>query len=210
MEILTAIEVRILGTLLEKEFNTPEYYPLSLNSLTNACNQKSSRDPVTAYTEAEVEEALDLLRIKRLAGQVTGTDMRVPKYKQNIITHLALSREEAAVLAVLMLRGPQTVGEIKGRTGKIHEFSELAQVEQTLSGLSSPKEQPLVVKLPRQPGKDARYMHLLCGEPEMALPERKEEKPYQVRVAELEQQVADLRNELSSLRALFEDFKSQF
>jgi len=196
--------------LLEKEFNTPEYYPLTLNALVNACNQKSSRDPVVNYTESEVEDALDLLRIKRLAGQVTGTEMRVPRYKESIIAALNLSHEETAALCVLMLRGAQTLGEIKGRAGRIHEFLDLGQVESTLAGLMKREPTPLAIKLPRQPGKDARYMHLLCGEPEIQNLEAKTEKSYPERVAELENNVADLKNELLALQAKFEEFKSQF
>lgn len=210
MEILTFEEVRILGALIEKEYNTPEYYPLTLNALVNACNQKSNREPVVSLTEMQVEDALDLLRIKRLAGQVTGTDMRVPRYKESFSSVLQLSRQETAVLTVLMLRGPQTIGEIKGRTGKIHEFTELSQVEEILSGLIRREGNPLAIKLPRQPGKDPRYMHLLSGEPEIQIQETKPEKPYLERIAELEQQVSGLKDELSNLRNMFDEFKGQF
>jgi hypothetical protein len=216
-QILTPVEVRVLGSLIEKELTTPEYYPLSLNSLTNACNQISNRDPVVSFDEKTVARALDSLREKKLAWMVTGVG-RVPKYEHRLTEALTLAEQEVAVLCVLMLRGPQTVGEIRGRTGRLYEFKELEETELTLQALMS-AQPPLVVKLPRQPGtKESRYAHLLGGEVEV---EEREVEPRlepatleirqeNERLSRLEEQLAEVRGELAELRQQFLDFKKQF
>jgi hypothetical protein len=153
---------RVLGALLEKEIATPEYYPLSLNALVNACNQKSNREPVVAYDEVTVEDALERLRLKGLASRITGRDSRVPKHEQRFTEKYNLGRREAAILCVLMLRGPQTPGELRGRSERLHEFDGLDAVESTLGHLA---EMEFVKKLPRQTGfKEQRWTHLLSGD----------------------------------------------
>ena len=169
---LTLVEARVLGSLVEKEATTPDYYPLSLKALISACNQKSNRDPIMNLSETETLEALDGLMSKRLARERSSFGSRVAKYEHRIFGTLGLgvefSREELAVLCVLMLRGAQTVGEIRGRSHRLFEFENLSAVEQTLSGLMSREDGPYVTRLARQPGrKEARYAHLLCGDSEL-------------------------------------------
>ena len=216
-QILTQVEVRVLGSLIEKEITTPEYYPLTLNALVNACNQLSNRDPVVSFDERTVARALESLREKKLAWMVTGIG-RVPKYEHRFAEALQLAEQELAVLCVLMLRGPQTVGEIRGRTGRLYEFKELEEVELTLQALLS-AEPALVVKLPRQPGtKESRYAHLLAGEvhvEEREAPARLEPATLEVRqenerIAKLEEELAQVRGELSELKQQFLEFKKQF
>src|SRR5271157_5269172 len=159
--LLDAAEARVLGSLLEKEIATPDYYPLSLNALVNACNQKSNREPVVSFDEDTVETALDGLRTKGLALRTIGGESRVPKHSQRFTEKFNLGRREAAVLCVLMLRGPQTVGELRGRAERLYQFDDLEAVESTLGRLA---EMEFTEKLPRQPGfKEARFGHLLCG-----------------------------------------------
>ena len=214
---LTAVEVRVLGSLIEKEITTPEYYPLTLNALVNACNQISNRDPVVSFDDKTVARALEDLREKKLVWLVTGVG-RVPKYEHRFAEALKLAEQELAVLCVLMLRGPQTVGEIRGRTGRLYEFKELEEVELTLQALMT-AERPLVVKLPRQPGtKESRYAHLLSGEVQLEEREvapRIEPAVIEVRqenekIAKLEDELAQVRIELSELKQQFLDFKKQF
>src|SRR5947199_2531893 len=166
---LDGTEARVLGSLLEKEVATPEYYPLSLNALVNACNQKSNREPVVSYDEDTVEVALEGLREKGLALRSTGRDSRVPKHAQRFTEKFNFGRREAAVLCVLLLRGPQTTGELRGRTERLYTFDDLEAVESTLHRLD---EMGFVKQLPRQPGtKEPRWAHLMCGdieEPEVA------------------------------------------
>jgi uncharacterized protein YceH (UPF0502 family) len=216
-QILTQVEVRVLGSLIEKEITTPEYYPLTLNALVNACNQLSNRDPVVSFDERTVARALESLREKKLAWMVTGIG-RVPKYEHNFSEALKLAEQELAVLCVLMLRGPQTVGEIRGRTGRLYEFKELEEVELTLQALMT-AEPPLAVKLPRQPGtKESRYAHLLAGEvqvEEREVAPRLEPATLEVRqenerIAKLEEELAHVRGELAELKQQFVDFKKQF
>ncbi len=196
---LTPEETRILGSLIEKEYTTPEYYPLSLNALMNACNQKSNRYPVVSYTEELIQSVLDDLRIKALAGQVTGPDMRVPKYKQSMVAKFGFTKAETAVMCVLMLRGPQTVGEIRGRTGRIYEFSSLSEVEEVITSLMQKQPEPFVRKLPRQPGKDARYAHTFYEAEE--IPQLSHDEPNtNSRLDELEEKVRQLSEELQVLK----------
>jgi uncharacterized protein len=219
MEILNAVEVRVIGSLVEKQITTPEYYPLTLNALVNACNQISNRDPVVAYDEKTVARALDSLREKQLAWMVTGAGSRVPKYEHRLGEALRLAEQEVAALCVLMLRGPQTIGEIKGRSARMYEFKELEEVEMTLQSLSSAEPNPLIIKLPRQAGmKESRYAHLLSGEvriEETQAAPRLEPATIEVRaenerIARLEGEVENLRQELTELKQQFLDFKKQF
>src|ERR671916_2969867 len=162
---LDEVEVRVLGALVEKQLATPDYYPLTLNALVNACNQISNRDPVVSYDEQTVERAVDSLRGKNLVYVFYGSESRVPKYTHVMTEIFRLSPPELAAICVLMLRGPQTVGEVRGRTGRLYNFADLAEVESTLERLAQ-REEPVVIKLPRQHGrKDARYAHLLGGTP---------------------------------------------
>lgn len=203
---LDAVEARVVGALVEKEITTPDYYPLSLNALVNACNQTSNRDPVTALDEAAVQRALESLRTKRLAFVFAGASSRVTRYGDKFAETLGLSRPEVAVLCVLLLRGPQTVGGIRGRTGRLHEFAGLEEVESTLQALAARTPQPLVMRLPRQTGyKESRYAQLLSGpsadSPDVAMPPPGPTAgTADDRVARLEAEMADLRRELAETR----------
>ena len=167
---LSPIAARVLGSLVEKEITTPEYYPLSLNALANACNQKNNREPVTNLDEGEIRQALHRLEDDGLAGAARGTESRVAKYEHHMQEVFNFTRGEIAVMCVLLLRGPQTPGELRGRTERMHRFEELSDVQSTLQRLMQ-REPPLVMVLPRQPGtKEARYAHLLSGEVTEAVP----------------------------------------
>ena len=214
--LLNDAEIRVLGSLIEKQVTTPEYYPLTINALTAACNQKKNRNPVTSFTEGEVERALDSLREKNLAYVFHGSTSRVPKFKHVAPENLHLKPAELAVVCVLMLSGPQTFGEIRTRGSRLYEFSGLEEVEQTVHELSTRESEPLVTRLPRQAGqKDARFAHLLSGEPAFeasteasvrAIPRKSESE----RVAHLEEQVNSLTEQVNSLTDQFEQFKKQF
>jgi uncharacterized protein YceH (UPF0502 family) len=212
---LTPTEVRVLGSLIEKQITTPEYYPLTLNSLTAACNQKNNRNPITSLAESEVEDALYSLREKNLAYVFHGSTSRVPKYKHVAPEVLHVTPPELAALCVLMLSGPQTVGEIRTRGYRLYEFSGLEEVDETLRALKT-KDEPMVMSLPRQPGqKEARFAHLLSGEPEIEISEAAVEKhPRRAndpdRVAKLEEQVQTLTQQVENLTTQFEEFKKQF
>jgi uncharacterized protein YceH (UPF0502 family) len=203
---LDAVEARVLGSLLEKEIATPEYYPLSLNALVNACNQKSNRDPVVQYDDDTVEAALDRLRDRGLGLRSTGRDSRVPKHAQRFTEAHNLGRREAAVMCVLLLRGPQTTGELRGRSERLYTFDDLEAVESTLRRLG---EMEFVTQLPRQPGtKEPRWAHLLSGEVEIA------EAPAAAAPVERgpgdRERIARLEAELADLRREFDDFKRRF
>ena len=206
--ILTDIETRVLGSLIEKQVTTPEYYPLTLNSLTLACNQKNNRHPVTSYSENQVADALESLREKNLAYVFYGSTSRVPKYKHVMPEVMHLTHPEVALMCALMLRGAQTLGELRSNGGRLHEFSGLEEIEETLNGLITREPEPLVVRLPRQPGqKEGRFAHLLSGEIDVeAIVEP--ERP--VRRAGLEEKVEALSAEVEKLKAQFEEFKKQF
>ena len=210
--ILSAIEIRIIGSLIEKELTTPEYYPLTLNALKNACNQKNNRNPVVSFDENLIEPVLNKLRDKSLARRVTGSDIRVPKYKQGFTEELNLQPDETAVICELMLRGPQTPGELKGRASRMFNFDSLSQVDEVLQRLLN-REQPMVIKLPRQSGmKESRYAHLLSGEPEINNPEIRENEiaaAEDERITKLEEQVLTLRNDFEELKNQFENFRAQ-
>lgn len=212
--VLDQVELRVLGSLIEKEITTPEYYPLTLNALVNACNQKSNRDPVAAYDEDTVESAIETLRERRLAAVITGAGMRVAKYRESFSEALNLGRREVALLCVLMLRGPQTVGELHGRTERLHPFGDLGEVESVLDQLSSREPDPLVVRLPRQPGtKEPRYTHLLAGAPALAADASAGPAvvtPREDRLSGLEAEVRELREEVRSLKDALATFRSQF
>ncbi len=216
MEILLdPREARVLGALLEKEAVTPEVYPLSLNSLTAACNQKTSRVPVVDYDEDTVLRALELLRSKRLATMLTGNG-RVTKYGQRLSETLNLGRRETALLTVLLLRGPQTAAELAARCERMHRFDDLAEAESCLEHLAHFAEGPLAVRLPRHPGqKEARWAHLLCGPVDEAAPSeppRSDPAPSDLtlRFAALESEVASLREQLQTLERRWEEFRRQF
>lgn len=210
-------EVRVLGSLIEKELTTPEYYPLSLNSLTNACNQKSNRDPVMALTEEDVVRALDSLRFKQLVV-LSADGGRVPKYRHLLAEKLGLMPAEQAVTCELLVRGPQTVGELRTRGERMYPFGDLAAVEEVLQELIQ-RENPLITLMPRQPGrKEGRYAQLFSGTPECGeeSPEARPEAARQRVVAEnerimkLEEEVAALRGEVAGLQQKMAEFKAQF
>jgi uncharacterized protein YceH (UPF0502 family) len=217
--VLTAAEARVLGALVEKEVTTPDYYPMSLNALLNACNQRSNREPVMNLDEEEVRQALHGLEDLRLAGRARGADGRVTKYEHWLGEAFNFSRAETALLCVLLLRGPQTPGELRGRTERLHRFDEIGEVLAGLQKLME-REPALVAVLPRQPGtKESRYEHLLSGGVE-ALPIAASEPAYarhetaplpgqntelEERVAQLEATVAELRQEVAALRQKIDD-----
>jgi uncharacterized protein len=208
-QVLTDIETRVLGALVEKQVTTPEYYPLTLNALTLACNQKNNRHPVTSYSESQVAAAVESLREKNLTYVFYGSTSRVPKYKHVMPEVMHLKHAEVALMCVLMLRGPQTPGELRGNASRLHEFNGLDEIEQTLNGLMSREDEPLVVRLPRQPGqKEVRFAHLLSGGVQA---ETFVEAPPRVSAREsLEQKVEMLTAEIERLRNDFEEFKKQF
>jgi uncharacterized protein YceH (UPF0502 family) len=212
---LSEVEARVLGALIEKDITTPDYYPLSLNALVNACNQKNNRDPVMSLNENTVRDALYSLQEKRLAGPAGGADSRVTKYEHRSGEVFNFTRAETAVMDVLLLRGPQTPGELRGRTERMHPFEELSDVQATLQKLMQ-RTPPLVKMLPRQPGtKEARYAHLLSGDVEgWTGPEEPVASPRSAagdeRVERLENEVAELRREMGELRQQMESFKRQF
>lgn len=215
---LTDVEVRVLGCLIEKAITTPDYYPLTLNALTNACNQKSNRNPVVSYEETTVVRGLDGLRDKGLANMVYKADSRAPKYQHFFVEKLELSPGDVAVLCELMIRGPQTPGELRAHTERMHDFGGLEEIEGALRGLME-REHPLVVRLPRQPGrKEQRYAHLLSGRPEIQEQEpavAAESATLQVRsenerIARLEDEVKAIRAEIENLKKALIEFKAQF
>ncbi len=208
-QFLTDIETRVLGSLVEKQVTTPEYYPLTLNSLTLACNQKNNRNPVSSYSENQVSAAVESLREKNLAYVFYGSTSRVPKYKHVMPEVLHLNPAEVALMCVLMLRGSQTPGELRGNASRLHEFSGLEEVEETLNALISREPEPLVVRLPRQIGqKEVRFAHLLSGEPKI---EEVASAPVpKIERVTLERRVEMLEAEVESLRQQFDQFRKQF
>jgi len=214
---LNEVETRVLGALIEKDITTPDYYPLSLNALVNACNQKNNREPVMNLDEDAVRQALDGLHAQNLAGPSGGADSRVTKYEHRMQEVFNFSRGETGILCVLLLRGPQTPGELRGRAERMHRFEALDEVQSTLQRLMQ-REPPMVRVLPRQPGtKEARYMHLLCGDadefslapaPSSTIAQHPEGSEALQRLAnevhELRQEVADLKEQLANFRKAFE------
>lgn len=216
---LTPIETRVLGALIEKDITTPDYYPLSLNALVNACNQKNNRDPVMTLDEAAVRGALATLQERRMAGPAGGADSRVTKYEHRLQEVFNFDRREIAIVCVLLLRGAQTPGELRGRTDRMYRFEALDDVVSTLDRLAQ-REPPLVRALARQPGtKEIRYMHLFSGEPpehlmqsQVARPSRatEEDPNSEQRIAALEQEVSRLRTELTEVQQQLASFRQQF
>ncbi len=212
---LDQIEARVLGSLVEKQLTTPEYYPLTLNALTAACNQKSNREPVMALGETEILAAIDSLRDKNLVYLYYGSTSRTVKYKHMLPQVFELEPPAVAVLTLLLLRGPQTVGELRGRSDRLYEFSGLGEVEATLDELGR-RDEPLVAKLDRQPGqKESRYAQVLTGAP-VFLPSsesadlRAPTKDEDGRIGTLETELVRVSAELSELKAAFERFRDQF
>ena len=216
VKILTEVEARVLGSLVEKELTTPDYYPLSLNALVNACNQKSNRDPALNLNEDAVSQALRSLEKEGLAGPADGMDNRVSKFEHRLQEAFNFDRREIAILCELLLRGPQTPGELRSRAERIHPFDDLGQVQSTLQRLAQ-REPPLVKMLPRQPGtKEARYAHLLSGDvqiqapaaaPEIAVTHNTADSE---RIARLENELATLQNEVANLKQQLAAFRKQF
>jgi len=226
--LLTDIETRVLGALIEKDITTPDYYPLSLNALVNASNQKNNRDPVMTLDEVTVRQVLTTLQEKRMAGPAGGADSRVPKYEHRLQAVFNFDRREIAIVCVLLLRGPQTPGELRGRTDRMYHFEALDDVISTLDRLAQ-REPPLVCMLARQPGtKEYRYMHLFSGEPlEPTVARGSVEResnssapaseaslhavaPPAQRLARLEEEVASLRQELTDMQQQLAAFRKQF
>lgn len=214
--VLSDVEARVLGCLVEKEITTPEYYPLSLNALLHACNQKSNRDPLMNLDEDAVRQALRTLGEQALARSASGADSRVAKYEHRLAEAFNFTRPETAILCELLLRGPQTPGELRSRAERIHPFEDLSVVHTTLKHLME-REPPLVKVLPRQAGnKEARYSHLLCGDVEVreapavkesALTSSTADKE---RICQLESEVAGLHKEVTDLKRQFAEFRKQF
>ena len=217
---LTEVEVRILGSLLEKEVTTPDNYPLSLNALQAACNQTTNREPVMRLDEDTLVPATVGLRRRGLLRQIQPAGSRVTKFEHRLDEELRLVPPEFAVLGVLMLRGPQTPGELYARAERLHPFADLADLERVLESLITREPEPLVVRLPRRAGqKEVRYAHLLAGEPPQAEASSTGEErvvttrradPDADRVAALERTVEELRAEVAALRADLDTFRSQF
>lgn len=204
-------EVRVLGALIEKELSTPDYYPMTINALRSACNQKTNRDPVVDYSETDVVEALDGLQRKRLIGNASSSHGRAAKYRHALAEVMDLERPQLAVLSSVLLRGPQTAGELRSHTNRMYEFESLDEVDAMLEELQK-RQPPLITVMPRRPGqKEVRYMHLFAGEPEDA-PAAAPAAPGTAddRVDALEQDVAGLREALDDLTRRFEAFKRQF
>ncbi len=212
---LTPIEVRVLGCLIEKETATPDNYPLSLNALVNACNQKSNRLPVMALDESTVIRTLDELRMThQLAIEVTSSASRIPKYKHNFRAKWNFSPAKTAILCELFLRGPQTSGDLRAHASRLHPLADWHEVEEILQGLENREGDPFVIHLPREPGRrERRWAHLLSGEPELAtdpdLP-LEDAANSNEKIRALEAEVAALRQELDELKAHFAEFKTAF
>ncbi|MCX7603389.1 MAG: YceH family protein [Bryobacteraceae bacterium] len=202
---LDDIEIRVLGALSEKDLATPEYYPLSLNALVSACNQKTNREPVTDYDETAVHAALHRLEQQGWVRSVLEHGSRVTKYRHLLVERLELRRSEQAVLTVLLLRGPQTAGELRTRAERLHEFSDLDAVLNTLRRLAEREPEPLVVQLERLPGmKENRWMHRFGAEPVAAIPPQPHKPPLEQRLEQLEAAVDELRGQLRSLQQQLE------
>lgn len=217
LQLLSSVDVRVLGSLIEKQITTPDNYPLTVNALVAACNQTTNRDPVMTVTESDVLQSLRSLEQQSLAREVFKSDSRAKRYRHHMTETLHLHLAETAALCVLMLRGPQTTGEIRTRTSRMFEFIDLRHVELTLDALMT-LTPPLALQLPRRPGqKEVRYAHLLSGPPELDLREdagepvdtqKREERPDRIR--ELEATVEELRGQMAELRAQFDEFRRQF
>lgn len=217
--LLNEYEVRVVATLIEKQISTPDYYPMTLNALINACNQKNNRHPVTSYDEETVTRALGSLREKKLAFVFHGSEARVAKYGHVFSKAYDLTPQEVAVLCVLMLRGPQTPGEIRSRSGYLYNFESLAEVETTMDALLARTDPGLITRLPRTVGmKESRYAHLLSGEIDIEMPDDTAGRTHAGSVARrdgerisiLEETVTNLRREIDQLKADLAEFRKQF
>lgn len=210
---LTDIETRVLGSLIEKDITTPDYYPLSLNALVNACNQKNNRDPVMTLDEDSVAQALATLQEKRLAGPASGADSRVTKYEHRLQEVFNFDRREIAILCVLLLRGPQTPGELRSRTERMYRFEALDDIVSTLDRVSQ-RQPPLAAVLPRQPGtKESRYMQLFSGDDVARAPSPASDHAHTSaddRLSHLENEVLELKREVSEIRHQLSAFRKQF
>jgi uncharacterized protein len=214
--VLNDIEARVLGALLEKEITTPDYYPLSLNSLVNACNQKSNRDPVMNLDEDSVRDALRMLQDNSLARSVSAADSRVTKYEHRLQEAFNFDRREAAIFCELLLRGPQTPGELRTRAERMHPFDDLSEAQSALQRLMN-REPPLVKVLARQPGtKESRYIHLLSGDAKAASSTAGREVPEALErektdeLSRLSSEIAELRRDMADLKQQFAAFRKQF
>jgi len=214
---LNPIEVRVLGSLIEKDITTPDYYPLSLNALVNACNQKNNREPVLTLDENSVRDALSSLQERHMAGPAGGADSRVTKYEHRLQEVFNFDRREIALVCVLLLRGPQTPGELRGRSERMYRFETLDEVQSALQKLMD-RQPPLAAVLARQPGtKESRYTHLFSGDytpSATTLLERSSsefaEGSHEERIRNLETEVSSLKSEIESLRRQLTDFAAQF
>lgn len=210
---LNNVEARVLGALVEKDITTPDYHPLSLNALVNACNQKNNREPVMTLDENAVRAGLDTLHDKGLAGPAAGADSRVTKYEHRLQEAFNFRRDEIAVLCVLLLRGPQTPGELRGRAERMHRFNDLDEVQSTLQRLMQ-HDPPLAVMLARQPGtKESRYMHLFSGDVETWQPPAADTAPMssdEERISHIETIVSEIQKEIAELKQEFAKFRQQF
>lgn len=212
---LNSIEARVIGCLIEKEVTTPDYYPLTLNSLTTACNQKSNREPVMALSDSDVQQAVDALISRRLVSDESGFNSRANKFQHRFCNtefgDLKLTKQEKGIVCCLLLRGAQTPGELRTRTNRLADFSDVKEVEAVLDSMASREEGALVVKLPREAGKrESRYMHLFSGEVDVealavAAPVS---SPSNDRIAQLEQEVESLKSEMAELRAIVEQLQA--
>ena len=217
--LLNEVEARVLGSLIEKELTTPEYYPLSLNALVHACNQKSNRDPFMSLDEDAVRQALRALEKKGLAGPADNMESRVSKFEHRLQEAYNFTRHEIAILCELLLRGPQTPGELRSRADRMHKFEDLGIAQSTLQRLMK-REQPLVKILPKQPGtKESRYAHLLCGdvtgwepapEPGVATGSARSGSQNGDRITRLEEEISSLREEIAELKQQLAAFRKQF
>ncbi len=218
--LLSDVEIRVLGSLIEKDVTTPDYYPLSLNALMNACNQKNNREPVMNLDDEAVRQALSTLQEKRLAGPTSSADSRVTKYEHRLQEAFNFTRGETAILCVLLLRGPQTPGELRGRAERMHRFEDLTEVQSTLQRLMQ-RDSPLARVLPRQPGtKESRYKHLFAGDTEDATDVDVGHGPTSGsvrsnsadgdRITRLEEELSDVRKEIADLRQQLGNFRKQF
>lgn len=207
---LTEIEARVLGSLVEKQLTTPEYYPLTMNALTAACNQKSNRDPVMALDETSLLSAIDDLRDKNLVYLYYGSSSRTVKYKHMLASVYELDETQVAIMALLFLRGPQTVGELRGRSDRLHEFGGIGEVQETIDALSK-LDEPLVTALPKQPGqKEARYAHLLFGDIDIEALAASAATPKAAVSGAVNERIEALENEVKTLREEFAEFRKQF
>lgn len=217
--VLNDIDARVLGCLIEKERATPDYYPLTLHSLTAACNQKSSRSPAMSLAETDVVRAIDRLRAEHLCCEAHLAGSRVPKYEHSVTNRWKLQDREIAVLCVLLLRGPQTPGEVRSRTTRLYQFRDVLEVNETFQSLVDHPQGPFVLEMPRLPGhKENRYSHLLCGEPEIGqtditlAPEAAtlQYRAENERLEALEKELEDVQAQVAELKAQFEEFVRQF